>query len=481
MNAPRLNRFDELRREQTLNIILRRIELEFDFEKTLEALKDVIKMLDISPEFINALASYRQRTNSPSGDIAISDLERKYLNVYWEKWRNIISDTGVLERERIEALISNLYRYLKRKPPAIIFCESPLQLSYYPHLVEFKFRNHSMELERSIDFDRSVLRINTVNNLEDNIQERFWQNLHDQLQDAASGLGDDLDIGRPIGDELDHHLLTALASRLRKRAEATLTPDLCAALHLEQAALDPTSLERIFINVTNSLLDRDNIFLTAPSAMHLLADCRGLWNVFILIKYGFVSQFIDPKLFDPIAAKQLEMWLELVRYTPACRFFQNACFVAAKPLLLSLDDRARLHHESSAAACFEDGYKLFAINGVLVPCHVVEKPDEMTVEQIERTANAEIRNVMISRYGLERYIKDSKIELVHSDQYGNLYKKDGWREPVTILHVVNSTAEPDGTRKNYFLMVPPMMQTAKEAVAWTFTMPAHLYNPTVET
>ena len=33
---------------------------------------------------------------------------------------------------------------------------------------------------------------------------------------------------------------------------------------------------------------------------------------------------------------------------------------------------------------------------------------------------------------------------------------------------MNSTPEPDGTRRTYFLRVPPQMRTAREAVAWTF-------------
>ncbi len=37
-----------------------------------------------------------------------------------------------------------------------------------------------------------------------------------------------------------------------------------------------------------------------------------------------------------------------------------------------------------------------------------------------------------------------------------------------MVKVVNSTPEPDGSFKDYFLRVPPTCQTALEAVAWTF-------------
>ena len=41
-----------------------------------------------------------------------------------------------------------------------------------------------------------------------------------------------------------------------------------------------------------------------------------------------------------------------------------------------------------------------------------------------------------------------------------------------LVEVLNATAEQDGTRKTYFLRVPPTVRTAREAVAWTFGMNA---------
>ena len=41
-------------------------------------------------------------------------------------------------------------------------------------------------------------------------------------------------------------------------------------------------------------------------------------------------------------------------------------------------------------------------------------------------------------------------------------------EPLTVVEVVNSTPEPDGSHRRYFLRVPPDTRTAREAVAWTF-------------
>ncbi len=39
----------------------------------------------------------------------------------------------------------------------------------------------------------------------------------------------------------------------------------------------------------------------------------------------------------------------------------------------------------------------------------------------------------------------------------------------------NGSLEPDGSRKRYFLLVPPTCRTAIEAVAWTYGLTAEEY------
>ena len=54
-------------------------------------------------------------------------------------------------------------------------------------------------------------------------------------------------------------------------------------------------------------------------------------------------------------------------------------------------------------------------------------------------------------------------------------------EALVMLEVTNSTPELDGSVKKYWLRVPPDVQTARQAVAWTFRMDPEDYSPTVQT
>lgn len=52
---------------------------------------------------------------------------------------------------------------------------------------------------------------------------------------------------------------------------------------------------------------------------------------------------------------------------------------------------------------------------------------------------------------------------------------------VVAVEVVNSSPEPDGSRRTYFLRVPPGIRTCRAAVAWTFRLDADRYEPAIET
>ena len=96
--------------------------------------------------------------------------------------------------------------------------------------------------------------------------------------------------------------------------------------------------------------------------------------------------------------------------------------------------------------------------------------------------------MLVERFGLDRLVREGKGTLRHEDETGRLWERpmgrlDRWRrdEPIVMVEVLNSTPETDGSRKTYFLRVPPRTQTAREGVAWTFGLSAGEYTPVIET
>jgi hypothetical protein len=149
---------------------------------------------------------------------------------------------------------------------------------------------------------------------------------------------------------------------------------------------------------------------------------------------------------------------------------EDTLFWIAKPRVHveKIPGGRRLSNETGPAL-ESDIEPLYFWHGVMVPEKVVIAPELITIAEIREEENAEVRRVMMDRYGLSRYLEDSGAQLVHEDELGSLYRTEVPNdEPLVMVKVLNSTVEPDGTRKPYFLRVPPDQTIARDAVAWTF-------------
>lgn len=162
--------------------------------------------------------------------------------------------------------------------------------------------------------------------------------------------------------------------------------------------------------------------------------------------------------------------------------YQDVVLISERPLALHRDEAGRLDRADGPAVEYPDGFALHAWRGMPVPAEFLAGLAEVTVERIRTEENAELRRVLLEHYGYERYLADSGAEPIHRDETGVL-----WRillpddEPVVMVEVVNSTAEPDGSFRTYWLRVPPSIRTARAGVAWTFGIPEADYHPQRET
>jgi hypothetical protein len=187
--------------------------------------------------------------------------------------------------------------------------------------------------------------------------------------------------------------------------------------------------------------------------------------------------------------KQLEQWREwiaIAKSTHGFLAFDGICFVSDRPTRLTVDDQGRLHNESGAALQYADSYSFYSWHGVTIDwdkAYIIEHPEQITTELIEAEANAEVRRVMIERYGQDRFIIDSKAQKIHEDDFGVLYEKElkDDPEPMVMVKVVNATAEPTGEYKDYWIRVDPKCRTAKQAVAWSFNKTEEEYCPMIQT
>ncbi len=162
--------------------------------------------------------------------------------------------------------------------------------------------------------------------------------------------------------------------------------------------------------------------------------------------------------------------------------FENLCILSDRPTEITRDNRGRLHNETGMVMRYADGWGFYAWHGILVPDYVILLPEPIDLEMIEAEPNVEVRRVLIERFGLDNYLKERQVIKIHQDKCGILYRMNlQGDEPVLVVHVVNSSPEPDGSYKEYFLRVPPTMTRARQAIAWTFGLTEEEYEPLSET
>lgn len=174
------------------------------------------------------------------------------------------------------------------------------------------------------------------------------------------------------------------------------------------------------------------------------------------------------------AAEKIQGLCEVAKHAGWWWAMDKAVILTERPTVVSRDEQGRLHSLEGPAIAYPDKWALYAVHGIRVARQIIEEPETMTIKQIRSESNVEVRRVMIERFGMDRFVKDSDAETLHTDTDGLGHPRRLLRLPrpsdtdIVVVEVVNSSPEPDGTRKKYMLRVPPQIRTCQQAIAWTF-------------
>lgn len=106
----------------------------------------------------------------------------------------------------------------------------------------------------------------------------------------------------------------------------------------------------------------------------------------------------------------------------ACWWWPNRDFimVSDRPRKIHLDDHGRLHNTEGLSIEWPDGWGIYSIDGVTLTKD--QAVGEVTKEMIESEENAEIRRILVTRYGMERYFTETGAELIDFDGQRALFR-----------------------------------------------------------
>jgi hypothetical protein len=379
-----------------------------------------------------------------------------------DRWIRIGLCTEPADRPRAEAAIRDMYRQGGLEPPAkIVWCGSPL----------------SQGLTRAIILNRSKLMqsiganvwdsvaANVLDGVESNVLDSVEANVWDSVMDNV-GASVGASVRASVGDSVRASVWASVGASVRASVRASVGDSVTASVG------DRASV-------------RASIWASARAGVSVRASAYGAHDAGALAFYRYFQDAVG--LVDQ-TAKLSGLW-ELAQSAGWALPHQNICWVSERHHVLLRDDRGRLHCESGPAVAYPDGWAIYAVHGVRVPRYVIEHPRQIDIARIDAVKNAEVRRVMIDRYrhgeevsGSAAFMRDAGERLDHDERFGTLWRRNvPGDEPIVMIEVINSTREPDGRRKRYWLRVPPNMTTAHEAVAWSFNVPAKDYAPKVET
>ena len=161
-------------------------------------------------------------------------------------------------------------------------------------------------------------------------------------------------------------------------------------------------------------------------------------------------------------SEKLNWFAEIAKSCNWIWVFKNICFISDRPKVI-YKKGFRLHHESSPAIEYRDGYGIYCLNGVNVPKEIVKTPAEKLDQKLLITEkNAEVRREILRKIGVGRALQKLNAKKLDEWREYELYKIDDI--DIESVNILKMKCPSHGVM--YTLRVPPEIEKAREAIKW---------------
>jgi hypothetical protein len=151
---------------------------------------------------------------------------------------------------------------------------------------------------------------------------------------------------------------------------------------------------------------------------------------------------------------------------------ERVLVISDRPKEIHRDDNGRLHSHNGPSISYPDGWSLYHSHGTSIPEEWIKKPETLTPRLALGQSNAELRRAGCEILGWDLILSELGAHVIDTDsdpEIGQLVEidiPDSGRERFLRVKC--------GTGRQFALPVPPTMQTALEANAWTYDIPVDL-------
>jgi hypothetical protein len=397
----------------------------------------------------------------------IDSATKQALDQHLDKWKRFICSPANIDTEKVKLALAVYYSLHKLPPPSqIVYFDSPIAGAMAASLLG---RWTGFNLTPSPRKFLSTIKSNLTKSTEGQ-KDKLWM-AERYLNEAVSK-----SFGRtPL--EIRQAIQIQLVERENRRlllegiGLSQLEGSTDAVIDKFILAMPPECKEALSPLMAGNLHD-DKVFYAATISTQSCA-------------YGA----LDPELvfldYCGQSGSKLSALHPLVTLAQNCGWWwalEDICVITARPVRMRTNKQGRLHSNRGPALLYPDSWGLYAWNGLPVPPRFISFTRNMNSHDIVQEQNVELRRMMLEAYGMEAFMLSSGARKVQQDDCGELWKQEMPEdEPLVMVRVTNSSPEPEGHLKKYFIRVPPATRTAREGVAWTFGMGPQEYNPKKQT
>ena len=443
----------------------------------------------------------------------ISTEQEACADDFAEKWRQIGLLTSGADRSEVEEAFASIYETIGLSPPQIVWCDSPLAAALTMSIVQrsragatpsnaeavWELARERVTAEISDEFWRSVrqsVQATTVIRMGRPLASRIrgeagWRmnRYEDNTWDRADYLiqgavGDQIreSIGRriiagPVAvvegvrqtviASLAFHSVLVTRSEAKQDQKRADADDFAYTGEIDVrdvSSPDMTRYERekLKVRVRNTLGDRAEDSIGNSVTAGVRNSCYGQHDAAFLALFdyfrivcGLVTQ--TDSLIGQWEQAQSGGW-----YLP----YENICWVSERPCVLRLNSRDRLHCDIGPALEYPDGWRVYALNGVVMkPDYVLTPSSSLEPDVVLREPNAEIRRELLRKIGVSRMVGYGRV----IDRRGNYQLID--MSPVFrgsgigyAPYLLMPSASIDGVQ--HLEGVSPDCRTVEQAINW---------------
>ena len=391
------------------------------------------------------------------------------------KWRKLVRPGRKADRERVKEGLVQAYQAVGVHAPRIVlWVDSPWELRRVGRLLAQWFDpiggdiNHGANKHRTILMDQ-VGPLAMIGRLQQRLTAFSQVHPDTRIESSLEESSEE----KPISD-LFQRVVIGIVTELLKGHSAA-----------DPKALELNMAQEAFLRVSEAAVFFQIVAMRSLVATQMREQCLG-FSWFNSAGCHISPQVVDflvnvlgSPSFDYFKGMQI-LAEENVWWAP----FRDVAIVCDPPVVNLYDDTGAPTNHTGAVVKYSNGDAIYTMDRVVVPERYITSWSEVTAQEIMGVRNAEVRRVLMQRYGYERLMTDLDAKLYCKDDYGELYRlyeaqRSGFQYPIAqFVKVQNKTPEPDGSFKSYVLHIANMgINSPHAAVASTFGLRPEDYKP----